>query len=174
MNCIHWTDVDSPVGPLKVASSEVGLAYVGLPHATGRGFRGWLKSYATDSTARQSLAPNQLAIQQLLEFLDGKRQKFDLALDLRATEFQRSVYDELQKIPYGESRSYSDIARSLGRPKAQRAVGAANGANPLPFVIPCHRVIASGGQLHGYAGGTALKARLLAMESSRPAPGRLF
>ena len=145
-----------------------------LPHASGRGFRGWLKRYASESTLREGLVPNQLAVQQLLEFLDGKRQEFDLELDLRATDFQRSVYQELQKIPYGESRSYVEIARSVGRPTAQRAVGAANSANPLPFVIPCHRVSASGGQLHGYAGGTPLKARLLAMESSGPAPGRLF
>ena len=174
MSCIHWADVDSPVGSLKVASSAVGLAYIELPHASGRGFRGWVKSYAAESATRESLEPNRAAIEQLLEFLKGKRQRFDLPLDLRATEFQRSVYEQLQKIPYGESRSYGEIARSLGRPNAHRAVGAANGANPLPFVIPCHRVIASGGQLHGYAGGTALKARLLAMESSGPAPGRLL
>lgn len=174
MNTIHWADVETPVGHLKVASSDAGLAYVELPRANGRGFRGWLKRHASEATALEAFAPNRLAIRQLLEFLEEKRHEFDLALDLRATDFQRAVYGELQKIPYGECRSYADIAQALGRPNAQRAVGAANGANPLPFVIPCHRVIASGGQLHGYAGGRALKAKLLAMESSSPAPGRLF
>lgn len=175
MSCIHWADVDSPVGSLKVASSSVGLAYVELPHANGRGFRGWMKSYAAESATRQCLESNRAAIQQLLEFLEGKRQAFDLPLDLRATEFQRSVYEQLQKIPYGESRSYGEIARCLGRPKAHRAVGAANGANPIPLVIPCHRVVASNGQLQGYAGGLELKRNLLAMESaSRPAQGALL
>ena len=100
---------------------------------------------------------------------------FDLDLDLRATPFQLSVYQILGKIPYGEAISYTEVARRLGRPSAVRAVGAANGSNPLPLIVPCHRVVAADGQLQGYAGGVDLKARLLAMESAtRPAVGQLF
>ena len=87
-------------------------------------------------------------------------------LDLRATAFQLAVYQCVAKIGYGQTLSYSDIANAIGKPKAVRAVGAANGANPIPLVIPCHRVIARGGALQGYAGGLKLKARLLAMESA--------
>ena len=174
MTQIYWTDIESPIGNLRVASSEKGLVYIELPRANGRGFRGWMKSYAADEKAENADAPNQAAVDQILEYIEGKRREFDLPIDLRATAFQRSVYAELSKVPYGEQRSYAEIAAAVGRPRAVRAVGSANGANPLPFVIPCHRVIASGGQLSGYAGGVKLKARLLAMESATPGPGRLF
>ena len=103
---------------------------------------------------------------------------FEIDLDLRATPFQKAVYKHVAKIGYGETLSYSDIAEAMGNPKAVRAVGAANGANPIPLVIPCHRVIARGGALQGYAGGLDLKARLLAMEQALPEPvpeqARLF
>jgi O-6-methylguanine DNA methyltransferase len=105
-------------------------------------------------------------VDQLLEFTSGERREFTMELDLRATEFQLAVYQCVAEISYGETSSYSDIANAIGKPKAVRAVGAANGANPIPLVIPCHRVIARGGALQGYAGGLNLKARLLAMESA--------
>jgi O-6-methylguanine DNA methyltransferase len=112
-------------------------------------------------------------VDQLLEFTSGERREFTMELDLRATEFQLSVYQCVAKISYGETSSYSDIANAIGKPKAVRAVGAANGANPIPLVIPCHRIIARGGALQGYAGGLKLKARLLAMESAdSDRPGR--
>ncbi len=99
---------------------------------------------------------------------------FELPLDLRGTPFQRAVWEALQEIPYGETRSYAEIARRVGQPNAVRAVGAANGANPVALIVPCHRVIASGGKLGGYGGGLALKGKLLAMERSRPAQGQLL
>ena len=105
-------------------------------------------------------------VAQVLEYLEGKRRSFDLPLDLHATPFQRAVYDELLRIPYGEKRSYADVARAIGKPRAVRAVGAANGANPIPLVVPCHRVIASDGHLGGYGGGLPLKKHLLAMEAT--------
>ena len=174
MTQIYWTDIESPIGNLRVASSEKGLVYIELPRANGRGFRGWMKSYTADEKAENADAPNQAAVDQILEYIEGKRREFDLPSELRATAFQRAVYAELAKVPYGEQRSYAEIAAAVGRPRAVRAVGSANGANPLPFVIPCHRVIASGGQLSGDAGGVKRKARLLAMESATPVPGRLF
>lgn len=103
---------------------------------------------------------------QLDEYFRGERRAFDLPLAPRGTEFQQLVWAALQRIPYGETRSYADIAREIGRPAAVRAVGAANGANPIPIVIPCHRVVASDGGLGGYGGGLARKRWLLAHEGA--------
>ncbi len=114
---------------------------------------------------------------QLAEYLEGKRRVFDLPLRLEGSEFQKAVWEAVGRIPYGHTASYGEIAHLVGRPKASRAVGAANGANPIPIVIPCHRVIGSDGSLTGYGGGLALKTRFLALEGILPAPAvqmRLF
>jgi O-6-methylguanine DNA methyltransferase len=166
---------DSPIGALTVTSSDAGLCYVALPRASGRGLGGWQNRHAPGARIVDGYEPNRDAIAQLTEFLDGKRERFDLALDLRATPFQLEVYDVVAAIPYGESLSYAAVAERIGRPAAVRAVGAANGANPIPLVIPCHRVVAKSGQLQGYAGGLRMKAKLLAMESaSHPSQGALL
>lgn len=107
-----------------------------------------------------------VAHQQLLEYLDGKRRAFDLPLAPQATPFQAKVLAALQRIPYGETRSYRDIADAIGKPRAVRAVGGANGRNPLPIVIPCHRVIGADGSLTGFGGGLAIKRHLLELERS--------
>ena len=174
MEIVHTARVDSPIGSLRLASTSEGLAYVELPHANGRGLAGWLRRAAPDARCVEGYAPNRQAIREIQEYLEGKRTSFGLALDLRGTPFQLEVWSALRAIPYGETRSYAEIAREVGRPAALRAVGSANGANPLAIVVPCHRVIASGGRLGGYGGGLALKARLLAMEQSRPAQGLLL
>jgi O-6-methylguanine DNA methyltransferase len=165
---------DSPIGTLRVASTEHGLAYLGLPRAGGRGFSGWIRRSAGGARREEAFAPNRDAVRQVLEYLAGKRTGFDLALDLRGTAFQRAVWAALEAIPYGETRSYSDVAREIARPGAVRAVGSANGANPVPLVVPCHRVIAAGGRLGGYGGGLDLKRRLLAMEQSIRHQGALL
>jgi methylated-DNA-[protein]-cysteine S-methyltransferase len=105
------------------------------------------------------------ASEQLLEYFAGTRQTFDLPLQLSGTDFQVSVLEELLRIPYGETVSYGDIAKRIGRPKAVRAVGAANGRNPLPVVVPCHRVIGSSGDLTGFGGGLDTKEALLRLEA---------
>jgi len=175
MGRLYTMALDTPIGSLRLASSEVGLAYIELPCASGRGLPGWKRRHAPDLALAEGFEPNRSAARQICEFLEGKRQVFELPLDLRGTPFQLAVYREVARIQYGESRSYADIAVAIGRPRAVRAVGAANGANPLPLVIPCHRVIGSGGQLQGYGGGLELKARLLAMESaSCPGQGQLL
>ena len=174
METVHTTEIDTPVGRVRLASTERGLAYLELPHASGRGFAGWQRRHAPQAAIQEAYAPNRAAAAQVLAYLSGKRSAFDLPLDLRATEFQHAVYRELREIPYGETRSYGDVARRIGSPRALRAVGAASGANPLPLVIPCHRVIAADGRLGGYGGGAALKRRLLAMERSLPASGRFI
>lgn len=104
---------------------------------------------------------------QVLEYLAGARRVFDLPLAPRGTEFYRSVWQALEEIPYGETRSYRDIAQAVGRPKAVRAVGQANHNNPIPIIIPCHRVVGSGGALTGYAGGLEIKEKLLRLEGAR-------
>jgi methylated-DNA-[protein]-cysteine S-methyltransferase len=105
---------------------------------------------------------------QLQEYFAGERSHFDLLLNGAGTDFQQSVWSALARIPFGEVRSYGDIAREIGRPKAVRAVGAANGRNPLPIIVPCHRVIGSNGSLTGFAGGLDIKKKLLALEGALP------
>ena len=106
------------------------------------------------------------AFDQVDEYLSGKRRKFDLPLDYGVTGFRRSVLEELERIPYGETRTFKEIAESIGSPKAYRAVGTACAANPLPIIIPCHRVVPSSGGVGSYAGGEALKKRLIEHEKS--------
>ena len=156
---------DSPIGSLRIASSHKGLVYIELPHANGRGFEGWRKMHAKGAEVVERRAVHEEVIDQLLDFLSGNRRDFAVGLDLRATQFQLSVYKTVSAVGYGETCSYSEIARAIDKPKAVRAVGAANGANPIPLIIPCHRVIAQDGALQGYAGGLDMKAKLLAMES---------
>jgi O-6-methylguanine DNA methyltransferase len=173
METIHIAQLDAPIGRMRIASSEVGLAYVELPKAAGCGMRGWLHHNLPNARCVESRERSRLAIEQILEYLEGGRTEFDLPLDLRGTEFQRAVWAVLQRIPFGERWSYRDVAKAVGRPKAMRAVGSANGSNPVSLVVPCHRVINSDGKLGGYGGGLALKARLLDMES-RLGGDRLF
>jgi methylated-DNA-[protein]-cysteine S-methyltransferase len=107
---------------------------------------------------------------QLEAYFAARLRRFDLPLDLQGTDFQKRVWRQLEHIPYGETRSYLQIADAIGSPKAVRAVGAANGANPIPIVIPCHRVIGSSGKLVGYGGGLPLKKRLLSLEGALALP----
>jgi O-6-methylguanine DNA methyltransferase len=190
MEVLRTTRFETPLGTLRIVSSEKGLVYIELPNESGRGFEGWKKTHAREAkVVKERLANGSAgsldkhdahanAVEQLVEFMSGERHAFSMDLDMRATAFQLAVYKFVGKIEYGETVSYSDIANAISNPKAVRAVGAANGANPIPLVIPCHRVIARGGALQGYAGGLKLKARLLAMESAHseltPAQERLF
>jgi len=175
MEIVHTASTDSPIGTFRVASTDVGLAYVELPHASGRGLAGWLRRCLPEARCEEAFAPNRAAVMQILEYLEGKRIDFDLALDPRGTPFQCSVWEALLDIPYGETRTYQEIASRIRQPRAVRAVGSANGANPLSLVVPCHRVVATGGKLGGYGGGLDLKARLLAMERAHhPTQDRLL
>ncbi len=149
METVHIARSNSPIGRFRVASTVVGLAYVELPRSSGRGMRDWMQRYVLERRCENEIGPNRAAIEQILEYLAGERTHFDIPLDLRGTPFQRSVWDALIEIPYGESRSYADVARAVGRPNAQRAVGSANNANPVSLIVPCHRVIAADGSLGG-------------------------
>jgi methylated-DNA-[protein]-cysteine S-methyltransferase len=148
----------TPVGRLTLVASDRGLAAVLWENE--RAGRVPLTLYAEDSEHPVLLA----AERQLGEYFAGQRRRFELPFDVIGTPFQRAVWNALLSIPFGETRSYGEIAAALGRPGAARAVGAANGRNPLSIVAPCHRVIGSTGRLTGFAGGVAVKAALLALE----------
>lgn len=171
---VFTATVEAPIGALRLVSTERGLAYLALPRAGGRGLAGWLARVAPGARREEAFAPHRDAARQLVEYLEGKRTRFELALDLLGTPFQRAVWAWLETIPYGETRSYADGARAIDHPTAVRALGAANGANPVAIIVPCHRVIQSGGRLGGYGGGLDLKRRLLAMEQSVRHQGSLL
>ena len=146
----------SPVGWLRVVGDEQAIRSIEFPNA------GWTRPRRT---APPPPGPVADALRQLAEYFARARRDFDLPLAPQGTDFQRRVWKCLQAIPYATTISYGELARRIGRPSAARAVGAANGANPIPIVIPCHRVIGASGALTGFGGGTAVKAALLALES---------
>lgn len=154
--------LNSPVGTLWLGASENGLMALKAAPFTDAPM---CHSQQAVTRAEGHLAA---ACTQLTEFFDGKRRQFDLALAPKGTEFQRAVWQALLALPWGETASYSEIAHQIHRPKAVRAVGAANGANPVAIIIPCHRVIGKGGALTGYAWGLEMKASLLKLESAIP------
>jgi methylated-DNA-[protein]-cysteine S-methyltransferase len=158
MKTCYSKQIDSPVGALKLVASDAGLAAILWPNDDPARVR--LGEPVVSETHPVLLE----AERQLKEYFDGRRKAFDLKLDFNGTEFQRKVWAALLTIPYGETRSYAQIARQIGRPDAVRAVGAANGRNPISIVAPCHRVIGSTGKLTGFAGGLETKAFLLALE----------
>lgn len=152
--------LDSPIGPLFMAGDDRGLRYL-LFHAE----RDTLPPDITWEPDRGALGA---ARRQLAAYFAGRLTTFELAVAPQGTPFQRQVWSALQRIPYGETISYLELARRIGNPKAVRAVGLANGANPISIVIPCHRVIGSNGSLVGYGGGLPIKQALLALERGQP------
>ena len=145
-----------------VASTSKGLCMVDFL-TSERAFLKELKSLIPGEILRDD-RKNGKAISQIKGYLMGKLKRFDCSLDLRGTPFQRKVWTALAKIPHGSTRSYRDIARSIGHPKAFRAVGNANGSNPIPIILPCHRVIESNGGLGGFGHGVKVKQQLLDFE----------
>lgn len=153
----------SPVGALILVASDRGLAAI---------------LWESDDPKRVPISPlveggtHPVLVEtekQLADYFAGRRTQFTVPLDFHGTDFQKSVWNALLQIPFGETRSYADIARKIGRPSAVRAVGAANGRNPISIIAPCHRVIGSSGALTGFAGGLPAKQLLLALESRQPA-----
>jgi methylated-DNA-[protein]-cysteine S-methyltransferase len=153
---LRTTIVDTPIGPLRLVASEAGLREVL--------FGG--QALPPDEAVGEDESPvlGEVA-RQLHEYFDGERTSFTVPLDLAGTPFQLAAWRALAEIPYGETVSYADQARRLGRPRAVRAVGAANGRNPVPIVLPCHRVIGSDGSLTGFGGGLHVKRALLDHEA---------
>ena len=154
----YYTFFDSPIQPLLLTSNGTaltGIFMVAHKHGPEIG-QGWIQDDAA--------APFPEAKRQLEAYFAGQLTEFDLPLAPVGTDFQRRVWDELRRIPYGQTISYGELARRIGNPNASRAVGLANGRNPFSIIVPCHRVVGSGGKLVGYAGGMTRKETLLALE----------
>jgi methylated-DNA-[protein]-cysteine S-methyltransferase len=161
--------VETPLGPLRVAVTESAVARIALPRSSGAGFAGWLRSVYADAERVPWLPLLDKLSLELAEYFASKRREFSLAVDPRGTEFQRAVWREIAAIAYGDTRTYAEVARAAGRANAVRAAGTATGANPIPILIPCHRVIAAHGKLGGFSGGLDAKRRLLALEKAATA-----
>lgn len=154
--------LDSPIGRLRLVATDQGLSHLLFDQLAGDD---------TDSDGDPAEADNHpvlaAAIAQLEEYFAGQRQEFDIPLDLTGTEFQRAAWSALASVPFGETRSYRQQAEAIGRPRAVRAIGAANGRNPVPIVLPCHRIVGSDGSLTGYGGGLPIKEFLLNHEQEQ-------
>jgi methylated-DNA-[protein]-cysteine S-methyltransferase len=159
---LFYTLVRSPVGRLKLVASDRGLVAI-LWDADDK-----KKRVTLPPADKRDLHPVLVkTARQLTDYFGGRRKQFSLKFDLRGTAFQKKVWRALLRIPFGETRTYNEIAKIIGHPKAARAVGAANGKNPISIIAPCHRLIGSSGKLHGFAGGLKAKAELLKHESAR-------
>ncbi|MFF5764968.1 methylated-DNA--[protein]-cysteine S-methyltransferase [Streptomyces tanashiensis] len=166
MPAIQHTLVDSPYDPLTLVAVDGVLSRV---HMTGQRHRPPEETFGEPDPR-----PFGEAIRQLDAYFAGELTDFDLPLNLIGTPFQLRVWEGLLRIPYGETRTYGELAEELGNPGASRAVGLANGKNPVSIIVPCHRVIGAGGSLTGYGGGLDRKQRLLAFESGTAEPAALF
>jgi methylated-DNA-[protein]-cysteine S-methyltransferase len=153
---MFYKEIESPIGPLLLAGDHEALRF--LLFKRGRDKAKPKADWEPDRSVLKE------PVKQIGAYFSGRLKAFDLPLAPRGTPFQASVWDALQRIPYGETISYGELARRLGNPKAVRAVGLANGSNPIAIIIPCHRVIGSNGSLVGYGGGLSIKQALLAME----------
>jgi methylated-DNA-[protein]-cysteine S-methyltransferase len=157
MKC--YTRMESPVGPLILVADEAGLRRIDFVH--GR------HPATADPSWQENSAGFGNIIEQLNAYFAGNLKDFTVPLAPEGTEFQQKVWKSLCNIPYGETISYGELARRIGNPNASRAVGLANGSNPIPIIIPCHRVIGSDGKLTGYGGGLPIKEKLLALEQQQ-------
>jgi methylated-DNA-[protein]-cysteine S-methyltransferase len=157
MSAVSYTRIESPVGKLLLAADAQGLRLVS--------FESSMRATPVQPDWKENKAPFAEVIWQLQAYFDGELREFDLPLAPEGTEFQLQVWRGLRTIPYGETISYGQLAQRIGNPKAVRAVGLANGCNPIPVIIPCHRVIGSDGSLTGFGGGLSNKKKLLDLES---------
>lgn len=167
---LQYRDLSSPIGPLRLLADDTHFTGLQLPFRRRQGELQALGLPDPSWRDAPELLPSVAA--QLTAYFAGELTDFDfdafeLPCALTGTDFQREVWHALIRIPYGKTCSYGDLARRIGRPKAVRAVGAANGANPIPIIVPCHRVIASDGSLHGFGGGLDIKQRLLNLEQGQ-------
>ena len=165
---LHYHVMESPIGDLLLGGDDEALHLV---H-----FQGGVRPIKPPKEWQRDPRPFKEAMRQLRAYFDGELKEFDLPLAPSGTAFQLKVWRTLQSIPYGETWSYGKLARRIQRPDAPRAVGGANGQNPIPVIIPCHRVIGADGSLTGFGGGLPIKRKLLALEGALPgsAQGRLF
>ncbi|MFZ4451815.1 methylated-DNA--[protein]-cysteine S-methyltransferase [Salibacterium aidingense] len=167
---LQYLEMDSPLGPITGVSTRTGLCalHYGQAEKVKKRLIPWLKRYHLPDQLEYDTTDRHGTMRQLREYFSGKRREFDIPLDLYGTPFQLAVWHALAVIPYGETRSYKEIAEDIQAPKAVRAVGSANNKNPVSLIIPCHRVIGSGGKMVGYGGGLDKKEYLLKMEGALP------
>lgn len=158
-------------GDLRLYGTARGLLAIALPGEDRAALERRLRRALGPVAFVEDAAPLRPALDQLAAYFAGERRAFDLALDPQGTPFQRAVWAAVAAIPYGETRTYGEIAWEIGRPAATRAVGAANGANPLPPIVPCHRLVGADGTLTGYGGGLPMKQALLVLEGARREEG---
>ena len=154
------TELTSPLGPITLISSEKGLSRL-LFEPSRRAIQNFK---AASIPFNMMKAENSYFAQQLIEYFEGRRKEFTIPLDLEGTSFRKKVWQALLSIPYGKTTSYGRIANQIGNPKSSRAVGQACGANPVPIIVPCHRVLTSSGKMGGYSGGIHIKNALLKLE----------
>ncbi len=163
-NSVYWMLLSHGQWNLYVAATLEGLCYVGPQSAPFDELAAWAKKRLPD----HRLLEDELTVKpyavELIDYIEGKRKEFTLPLDLHGTAFQQTVWRALQEVPYGQTVSYTDIAESIQKPQAVRAVGTAIGANPVLIIVPCHRVIGKNGKLTGFRGGLDMKEQLLALE----------
>lgn len=168
---IYYAEVGSPIGPLLLAATDEGLCRIDFggyaEHAED--LAAWTKRYRPGAgwTHRPEHPELRAAADQLTEYFAGGRESFELRLSLWGTPFQTKVWRALTEVPFGEVCAYKHIAEAIGQPKAVRAVGGANNRNPIPVIVPCHRVIGASGEMVGYGGGLAIKRHLLDLEKKR-------
>lgn len=159
--------VRSPLGDLVVAAREAGICRV----VVGKALQGdWLSWFAKTQGGRPRLGSHywiERFVRELEEYVGGERRDFDVPVELTGTEFQRRVWRLLRTIPYGTTRTYGELARELGNPRSSRGVGRAAAQNPVPILVPCHRLVGAGGRLVGFSAGLELKERLLEIEGVR-------
>lgn len=169
---LYWTSVPSVRGDCIIMATDAGVCWTGTPGTAVDDGLFWVNHQLPVGRVVRSEEPAPLgqAADELRRYFAGERVQFSCPLDLHGTPFQLMVWRALQTIPYGETRSYGQIAQAIGRPTASRAVGAANGANPVAIIVPCHRVIGSNGALTGYGGGIPTKAWLLSLEGGLEKP----
>ena len=159
---VRYDVVDSPVGALHVAQTERGLCRISYFD------EGWEEALARQFGVRVLRSPLDDVRRELDEYFEGRRRAFDLPIDLRVAPFHADVLRELARVPYGQTDTYGSLARKAGRPGAARAVGTVMNRNPIPIVLPCHRIVGANGSLTGYAGGLDVKRRLLRLEGALP------
>lgn len=161
---VYWATLQHNRWSLHLGATNAGLCYVGLPNETFTTLEEWAAKHVPGSILVQDTATMAPYLQELEEYLSARRNTFSVPLDLKGTAFQCEVWNSLLEIPFGETQSYSQVSSRIGRPRAVRAVASAIGDNPVPIVVPCHRVIGKNGHLTGFRGGLEMKADLLTLE----------
>lgn len=161
---IYWSLLEHKEWNLYIAATPKGLCFVGSQNRPFEELSTWVKKYFPEGLIIEEKEKLQLYAAELIEYLEGERKRFTIPFDYNGTEFQYAVWNALCEIPYGQTKSYSDIARHINKPAAVRAVGAAIGKNPVLITVPCHRIIGKNGSLTGYRGGLEMKTQLLDLE----------